>query len=421
MRAITINGCSFFIKIFKKTRMYKVKIIDEIMGSGKTYKAIQNMIKHNGNFLYITPFIDEVNRVISSVPSTFQPKITTNYDTQGNKYTKFKRDNLLTMANDELNIVTTHQLFKRLHRNDYVNFLSYDLILDEVLTPIELIGMTKDDIELAIRDGLLVVNPNTYHVTFTGDEYKGEFYNQLKRYCDTSNVIYIDGKLLVWAFPPEIFKSFKSVTVLTYLFEGSLLSSYFEYYNIEYEVKKESIENEIDIKQQIKGLLNIYEGPANDIGNYNTSFSVNWLSNRKIDELKKISTSVSGLLKRNFKTKSIDNAYTTFKDYQNKLSGKGYTKGFIAINSRATNEYADKKSMVYLGNRFLNPNIKRFYGSGAVIVDEEQWALSELLQWIWRGCIRKNQPMNLFIPSKRMRNLLNNWLNSSSIDTKIAA
>ena len=99
---------------------------------------------------------------------------------------------------------------------------------------------------------LLFVNQNTQKITFTGDDYKGEFYSRLKKYCDTSNVIYIEGRLLVWAFPPEIFKSFKSITVLTYLFEGSLLSSYFEYYNIDFEVEKKSVEEGNLFKQQIK-------------------------------------------------------------------------------------------------------------------------------------------------------------------------
>lgn len=394
--------------------MSKVQIIDEIMGSGKTYRAIQRMKKHKGSFLYVTPFIDEVQRVKSSVPNTYEPLITSEKDDLGNPNTRFKRDNLLKMVNEEHNIITTHQLFKSLHRNDYVNFLTYDLILDEVLTPIEIIGMTKDDIDIAIRDGLLFVNKNTLEVTFTGDEYNGKLYAPLKRYCDTSNVIYVDGRLLVWAFPPEIFKSFKSIRVLTYLFEGSLLCSYFKYYNIDYEVQRKSFEEENLIKQSIKNLLNIYEGPANKIGNHHTAFSKNWIEKLNPIQLKSMKEKAENLVKRKFKTKANTNAFTTFKTFKNKLSGKGYTRGFIPVNSRATNDYDDKSTMIYLANRFLNPNIINFYKTGGVSIDEEQWALAELLQWIWRGCIRKKEPMNLYIPSKRMRELLSDWLTTDT-------
>ena len=401
--------------------MKKVKIIDEIMGSGKTFNAIQRMKNHNGCVLYVTPFIDEVQRVKSSVPNIYEPIITTESDDLGSMQTKFKRDNLLKMSSENLNIVTTHQLFKSLHRTDYVNFVDYDLILDEVLTPIEVIGMNKDDIDIAIRDGLLFVNQNTLQVTFIGDDYKGVFYSQLKKYCDTSNVVYVDGRLLVWAFPPEIFQNFKSITVLTYLFEGSLLSSYFEYYNIDFEIEKQSEENESQIKQEIRKKLNLYLGLANNVGNRYTAFSKNWLENKTSSQLISITRKAENLVKRNFKTKSKSNAFTTFKLFKNKLSGKGFggPDCFVSVNSRATNEYDEKTTMIYLANRFLNPNIKAFYLNGGVSVDEEQWALSELLQWIWRGCIRKNEPMNLYIPSKRMRELLIDWLNNENKKMKI--
>ena len=46
-----------------------------------------------------------------------------------------------------------------------------------------------------------------------------------------------------------------------------------------------------------------------------------------------------------------------------------------------------------------------------VSVDEDTWALSELIQWIFRSAIRENNEINVYIPSERMRNLLIEWLN----------
>ena len=34
-----------------------------------------------------------------------------------------------------------------------------------------------------------------------------------------------------------------------------------------------------------------------------------------------------------------------------------------------------------------------------------------MLQWIWRSAIRDGKPINAYIPSKRMRELLINWMN----------
>ena len=45
----------------------KIKIIDSIMGSGKTSAAINYMNKdYQKKFIYITPYLDEVDRVISA-------------------------------------------------------------------------------------------------------------------------------------------------------------------------------------------------------------------------------------------------------------------------------------------------------------------------------------------------------------------
>lgn len=400
----------------------KVKVIDAIMGSGKTYDAIQKMKSHKGSFIYVTPFLNEVDRIISNVPNVKQPTITYDYIENDQEYdVVYKRDNLIRMAGNNENLATTHSLFKKLHRPDYTHFVDYDLILDEVIMPIEVINMVKDDIDLAFNQGLIVKNPKTNEVTYTGDEYKGKLYAHLKKLCDTSNVVHVNDRLLVWAFPPEIFKSFKSITVLTYLFEGSLLKSYFDFYNIGYEINKPFIKDDELIKGKIISLLNIYEGKKNDIGNFPTAFSVNWLDDRSKDQCKKISISVSNLVKKNFKTSTSYNCYTTFKAFKTKLKGSGYTKGFIPVNERATNKYSDKETMLYLANRFLNPNIKNYFKNKDVIVNEDVWALSELLQWVWRGSIRKGKPMNLYVPSKRMRNLLYNWLNEKEMVVKQAA
>ena len=36
-----------------------------------------------------------------------------------------------------------------------------------------------------------------------------------------------------------------------------------------------------------------------------------------------------------------------------------------------------------------------------------------MIQWIWRSRIRNDQDINIYIPSVRMRNLLNSWIEMS--------
>ena len=396
--------------------MKEVKVIDAIMGSGKTTDEIERMKKSKRSFLYVTPFLEEVERILENVPDTYEPKSTHYKNYKGEIESTYKKDSLLRYANSKTNLVTTHSLFSRLHKKDYSFFNEYDLILDEVITPIKVIDMKSDDIDIAFRDGLIVVNDDNGEVSYTGENYNGKLYAELKMFCETSNVTYVNDRLLVWTFPPEIFISFNSVTVLTYLFEGSLLASYFKYYKIPYKVNKVSTNEEFKIKQEVAKNLTIYEGIANKYGDLNTAFSVNWLKKRKPNELKSIKTATANLVWKKFKTTSDKTAFTTFKAFKGKLKGKGYSRGFITVNERATNKYGDKETMIYLANMFLNPKYVDFFRSGGVEVNQDDWAKGELLQWIWRGSIRNNKKMNLYIPSKRMRNLLLNWLYDFNIE-----
>jgi len=397
--------------------MKKIKINDAIMGSGKTTEAIKKMKSSKTPFIYVTPFLDEVNRIVDSVPDTFEPLVTSYVNCLDEKETVYKRENLLSLASKKLNLATTHSLFSNLHRKDFAFFKDYELILDEVITPIETIDMTVDDINIAFNEGLLTLNEETKEVCYTGDDYKGEFYAKLKTYCNTSNVLYVNDRLLIWAFPPEIFTSFKSITVLTYLFEGSLLAHYFKYYNIPFKTSGAITESEMDVRRKIKSQINIYEGNANKYGDSANAFSLNWINKRNSIDLKKIKTATANVLERKFDSCSSKTAFTTFKRFESKLKGKGYSKGFIPVNERATNKHAHKDTMIYLANRYLNPNIIDFFRSKEIEVNQDLWALSELLQWLWRGCIRNGESMNLYIPSKRMRTLLKNWLEESTVLT----
>jgi hypothetical protein len=66
--------------------------------------------------------------------------------------------------------------------------------------------------------------------------------------------------------------------------------------------------------------------------------------------------------------------------------------------------------MAYLASRYYNPQIKNFFSMNNVVLNEDLWALSELVQWLWRGCIRNDETMNVYLPCYRMRNILIKWL-----------
>jgi hypothetical protein len=165
-----------------------------------------------------------------------------------------------------------------------------------------------------------------------------------------------------------------------------------------------------------KALIHICDAAKlNTIGDMEYALSKTWYENNKDNKIMtKLKNSTSNFFKNYTKTKSNENLWTTFKNYQNLLCGKGYAKGFLSSNTRATNEYRNRIAVAYLVNKFFNPYIKNFFVQQGVKVDEDAFAISEMLQFIWRSAIREENEIWVYIPSRRMRNLLEKWIDDTS-------
>lgn len=138
-------------------------------------------------------------------------------------------------------------------------------------------------------------------------------------------------------------------------------------------------------------------------------------------------SSVEHWFRMSAQTPASDNAWTAYSKVRKALKGARYSKGWIPNNAKATNDYRHKQSLAYLCNLFHIPLIKGYFEDRGIIVYEELYALSEMIQWLWRSQIRDGEPINIFIPSERIRSLFVQWLNSASVvelipsDQKLAA
>lgn len=54
--------------------------------------------------------------------------------------------------------------------------------------------------------------------------------------------------------------------------------------------------------------------------------------------------------------------------------------------------------------------VKQYLEAQGIDVNEDLWALNDLLQWIFRSAIRNDEPISIYIPSRRMRELLLEWI-----------
>ena len=393
----------------------KITIVDAPCGYGKTSYAIQKM---NGEiferFIYITPFLSEIDRVVKSCDCREFRKPSEKLG-QGSKTNHFAK-----LVKDGNNIVSSHSLFRGLNKEiiDDIKDGEYILILDEVADVVEQLDISKRDIQILVNERIIEIDEEG-KVHWIDDTYKGKF-NSMKNPIKNGDVYFFNNSLMLWTFPVDIFKSFKEVFILTYMFKGQIQRYYFDMNEVNYKYNSvttceygyELCDYEEINGSKYKDLIHIYEGKLNDIGDKSTSLSKSWYDKAsKKEVMKQLKNNTYNYFKNIAKGKSQFNMWTSFEDYKSQVKGKGYSNGFVPCNSRATNDYKDKTNCAYLINIYDNPMINRFFTEKGVKIEEDIWALSELIQWLFRSAIREEKEVNLYMPSSRMRSLLKDWLN----------
>lgn len=395
------------------------------MGSGKSTWAI-NYINSNPDkkFLCIVPLLDECDRY----------KKNTNIDIVdpekwGSKWKHFR----YLIENDQ-NIVTTHALIQKMDLDilELLKSKDYTLMIDECLDVLSPYKISRDDIKIIFNENLVSIDEDGFLIWNEDKKpYKGAF-GDIKRLCSFKSLMGFKkensnelARILMWNFPVDFFKCFDESYIFTYLWEGSIQKSYFDIHGIKYEKymlndKKEIIRHDLQIeymkRKSVSHLIEIYEGKFNNIGL--KIGKSNPLSKTWFEEKRKKNISIFEQLKKNTEnyfrtitqTESSENMYTVFKPYSKYIKGKGYSKGFVACNARGTNEYRDRRALAYLLNYFIHPDIRQFINHYNIDFNEDLFSLSALLQWVWRSQIRDGKSIQIYIPSERMRGLLQHWI-----------
>lgn len=404
----------------------KINVVDDICGKGKTTYFINEMrqgIAQGKQYLYVTPFIKETERIQEKIPEMATPeKVTT------------KMSSLIQLFEEGKSIATTHTLFKMLNK-DILEILknnNYVLIIDETLDVIEQVGVTNKDLDTIINTFVDIDENNK--LTWKDKYYKGKF-ESYKELADTDNLyLYKDKEnkpvTLFWQFPHQIFSAFKETWILTYMFDCQLFAMYLK--SCGYTYQKYSLDNKSQLtnyqfNKLDKSLFNILQGDAyNAFGDGRTALSKAWVkrkangesiaTNAEITKKKMYGLCRNGCKAWNIKQiKAKDMIWTTYKDAVLKGSETGiylpsYKTSWIPLNSRATNKHQNCHYILYGCNLFFNPLLKQYFQQQNIEVNEDNWALSMLIQFVCRSAMRKGEKVYLYIPSARMRNMLIDYL-----------
>lgn len=436
--------------MFEKTT--KVRVYDAMCGQGKTERIIEDISKMTNPVLYISPLLSEVDRVCG-----FKLKEGGNLmkDDDGNimyeedhplrdksfiaptrKWLRNKSDVIKELIVGGENIAATHTLFSMMD-SECISILkssNYTLIIDEDLCVwkrfqlrgfrndehgdgVEYIGeKSKNTTDAVIHN---FINNNIINVGDLGvlswneDKFsafeKDPVWYEIKNYCDSQQLLLIDNKVVFWELPPSLLRAFKDIIVATYMFKSSYFATYLTYNNIPFEIETFGKK-----PKDIAHLVNMVEGKINSVGDSEGALSYTHLcADKRSDRLEaksKLNKNLLNFFKNICKSKPEDRLWTTYKSAVEGIQGR-YGTSWLAFNTKATNDYIHCRDVAYLCNNYPNVMLLKIVAKRQEhAFDKDLWALSTMLQFIFRSRLRKGEPINLYIPSSRMRELFKRWL-----------
>lgn len=405
-----------------------IRVCDSIMGAGKTSAAINYINAHpNKRYIYVTPYLDEAYRVkIGCTGVEFEEPTKTYMDG-----TVSKMNDTMRLIDERKNIVTSHSLFTSysLELLEKIRSSGYTLFIDESLDSIGEADVYEYDVEMLVNGGHIVMDDKgIYHKGVV--PYPGGSLRWVMDIVSIRNIVILNcdnmkNKICYWMLPPELILSFEDVFVMTYLFEGQTMAYMFKLYGIGYKMigttcngKDSEFTDDVntmpEYTRSISSKIHICDNSKlNHIGKNKYSLSMNWMRRygRKSEQIEQLRKNIYNYFRNIEGDHDSDRRmWSSFKFAEKWLVGKGYSKCFTAFNLRATNDYSDKDTLAYIANVFMNADIKQFLSFHGLEIDEDSFALSCMVQWIYRSAIRKGQEIWIYVPSKRMRDLLVKWI-----------
>lgn len=414
----------------------KIKVLDAMMGSGKTTKLIDDISKlpADSKVIYITPLLTECHRVAGT---TYEPEderklpIVAHQDDDGTEEYVYdsehplvnrrfrhpsyiggsKMENLLYQVQHGCNVVSTHALFRAISPKvaAAIKEQGYILILDEVLSVYEEFDdLKREELEKLISNEILSVDTDKITLVFNKEKFgdtEHTRYQEIADLCEMRQLMMIDGKVVFWEFPISALQVFKEVWVATYLFGGSQMCAYFKSHGVDFDIERFG-----NKPSQIKHLIKIVDDKKmNAIGDKDSALSKQQIVRLKTpnEQLRK---NLNTFFRSRHKTKIEERLWTTYKAASGEISAGRFAKSWLACSTKATNEWKDTSHVAYLINLYVHPMIVKLLAAKGASMDLNMYALSEMVQFIWRSRIREGKEVQLYVPSKRMRTLMIRWL-----------
>lgn len=452
----------------------KVSVLDAMPGSGKTTAVTQYLKdKELNHVLFVSPFKSEVEEELPKrkLKGLYysHPK-----SGNGGKVTHLSNlirfgDN--STGNRLHRITCTHSAFTRLTSEIFDQLGHYTLIIDEALDVIAQLDELRQYSDHILMNSGTVNSEKRYQFNDvswfdavhssdkdvyneTGDGYKDTMFrlcqmasmNQLYRYSEGN-----------WfrMLPIELITKAKRVIVMTHGFDNSFMHCWLKLHGIEHskiDNTKLGLTSEENLKNNLTANLNFIEPPrtiqklAEGRRGYESLSVAHWKVLDKNGKIPDVSKALNNIVKEKMLADKTNVFWTCPKYFRKDIEANAYRlKGKISLelpfeiadtefddiselddqkngiehsswlpcNIKARNDFRHITNCLYAFSLNPPPAVLNLLEATSGLEKSEieaTFKLNNLLQFIFRGSIRENKPMNLCIIPQKTRALLDNFL-----------
>lgn len=358
----------------------------------------------------------------------------------------------------------------------------YTVIIDEAITPFECFGaVTPADFERDyVENGMADVDEEGRVVpTEKWDRRYKEgsktFLPQVYERAKAGALYRVERNLYVTTVPSELLTRVKEVQIYTYLAEGSVLFKHLENLvaanpgTLTMDVERLASATEAEWRRDVASALTIKSVPDLEKHSWNHSGQLRSMRSGA-DQAKQVGYALRKLKRADLSQVDMRSVMLTcardlwcaHRPDQKPKAGilprearmfghpvkrtvcspalrndreEWTTTGvqFVPNTTRGTNAHIACDHAIYLYDQNPNPQIFKFLGIDPGGVEArrfaDHYALTELVQWLFRSAIRvggingtdrpyqPRKPVTVYMPSERMRNLLTNWLETGNVSS----
>lgn len=425
-----------------------IKVCDAIMGSGKTSAAINYMNAHpRERFIYVSPRLSEDTRIMNACPALrFELPV------EDKKRGRKKTGDLKRLLYNRRNVAISHRLFSLCDDEigEIVRQNGYILIIDEVVNVLFEAKTNMSNLRIIERTGALR-RYDDGRVEISGDieaDMRKSAFSDLVIHAASHRLV-SDSKenLLFWMVSDRMLRACKQVIIMTYMFERSPMCAYLKMHHLSYEPLyvahpadgeyyfSDHMSYMPEYTGRVSQLIHVCDNPKlNAIGEVRTHLSHNWYHEQKrlyerhmeqkranganakkkreeMDPFRRVRANMYSFFEyRNDANLKHDCLWACYSDMQDGMTRNGYKTNFLVFNATSMNNFGDRHYLAYPVNVYQKISIRRYFKEHEIDIEDNDYALSCMIQWIWRSAIRNGEEVWLYLPSSRMRRLLNQWM-----------